>query len=42
MKISNQIKKIFRTSNREHQKRVKKIVAEMEDPIQKLINVIKQ
>jgi len=42
VKISNQIKKIFRTSNREHQKRVKKIVAEMEDPIQKLMNVIKQ
>jgi len=42
VKICNQIKKIFRTSNREHQKRVKKIVSEMEDPIQKLVKVIKQ
>jgi len=42
VKICNRIKKIFGASNREHQKRVKKIVAEMEDPIQKLINVIKQ
>jgi len=42
VKICNQIKKIFRISNREHQKRVKKIVSEMEDPIQKLVKVIKQ
>ncbi len=42
VKICNQIKKIFRMSNREHQKRVKKIVSEMEDPIQKLVKVIKQ
>jgi len=42
VKICNQIKKIFTTSNREHQKRVKKIVAEMEDPIQKLVEVMKQ
>ena len=42
VKICNQIKKIFTTSNREHQKRVKKIVAEMEDPIQKLMKVMKQ
>ena len=42
VKICNYIKKIFTTSNRKHQKRVKKIVAEMEDPIQKLTNVIKQ
>jgi len=42
LKICNQIKKIFSTSNREHQKRVKKIVSEMEDPIQKLVKVIKQ
>jgi len=41
VKICNYIKKIFTTSNNEHQKRVKKIVAEMEDPIQKLTNVIK-
>ena len=40
VKISNYIKKIFTTHNREHQKRVKKIVAKMEDPIQKLMNVI--
>jgi len=42
VKICNQIKKIFTTSNKEHEKRVKKIVAEMEDPIQKLVKVIKQ
>ena len=42
VKICNQIKKIFRISNIEHQKRVKKIVSEMEDPIQKLVKVIKQ
>jgi len=41
VKICNYIKKIFTASNRKHQKRVKKIVAEMEDPIQKLTNVIK-
>jgi predicted glycosyltransferase len=41
VKISNYIKKIFTTSNREHQKRVKKIVVKMEDPIQKLMNVMK-
>jgi hypothetical protein len=42
VKICNYIKKIFTTSNREHQKRVKKIIDEMEDPIQKLTNMIKQ
>ncbi len=42
VKISNYIKKIFTTSNKEHQKRVKRIVAKMEDPIQKLMSVIKQ
>ena len=42
VKICNQIKKIFKTSNIEHQKRVKKIVTEMEDPIQKLVKVMKQ
>jgi len=42
VRICNHIKKIFTTSNREHQKRVKKIVSEMEDPIQKLVKVIKQ
>ncbi len=42
VKICNYIKKNFTTSNKEHQKRVKKIIDEMEDPIQKLTNVIKQ
>jgi len=42
VKICNYIKKIFKTSNREHQKRVKKILVEMEDPIQKLVKVMKQ
>jgi len=42
VKISNNIKEIFTTSNKEHQKRVKKIVSQMEDPIQKLMNLIKK
>jgi len=42
VKICNYIKKIVTTSNREHQKRVKKIIVKMEDPFQKLMNVIKQ
>ncbi len=42
VKICNIIKKSFTTSNREHQKRVKKITVKMEDPFQKLMNVIKQ
>ena len=42
MKVCNYIKKIFATSNKEYQKRVKKILDEMEDPIQKLTSVIKQ
>ena len=42
VKICNYIKKIFTTSDNEHQKRVKKIISEMEDPIQKLTNVMKQ
>ena len=42
MKVCNYIKKIFTTSNKEYQKRVKKILDEMEDPIQKLTSVIKQ
>jgi len=42
VKICNYIKKIFTTSNTEHKKRVKKIVDKMEDPIQELVNVIKQ
>ena len=41
-KISNHIKKIFGSSNNMNQKRAKIIVKQMEDPIQKLIKVIKQ
>ena len=41
-KISNHIKKIFGSSNNMNQKRVKIIVEQMEDPIQKLIKVIKE
>ena len=40
-KISNHIKKIFELNNNQEQKRVKKIVKEMEDPIEKLIKIIK-
>jgi len=39
--ISKQVKKIFDTNNID-QKRVKKIVGQMEDPIQKLIKIIKE
>ena len=41
-KISNHIKKIFSSSNNMNQKRAKIIVKQMEDPIQKLIKVIKE
>ncbi len=41
-KITNHIKKIFRSSNNMNQKRAKIIVEQMEDPIQKLIKVIKE
>ena len=41
-KISNYIKKIFGSSNNMNQKRAKIIVGQMEDPIQKLIKVIKE
>jgi hypothetical protein len=41
-KIYNYIKKKFVTSNQKHEKRVKKIVSEMEDPIQKLLKIIKE
>ena len=41
-KITNHIKKIFRSSNNINQKRAKIIVGQMEDPIQKLIKVIKE
>ena len=41
IKICNHIKKIFVTNNKKHEKRVKKIILEMEDPIQKLVKEIK-
>ena len=41
-RISNHIKKIFQSTNSANQRRAKKIVDRMEDPIQKLINVIKE
>ena len=41
-KITNHIKKIFGSSNNMNQKRAKIIVGQMEDPIQKLIKVIKE
>ena len=40
-KITNHIKKIFELNNNQEQKRAKKIVEEMEDPIEKLIKIIK-
>ena len=39
-KICNQIKKIFKSSNKESQKKARRIVKQMEDPIQKLIKII--
>ena len=39
-KICNHIRKKFVTNNKKHEKRVKKIVSDMEDPIQKLIKEI--
>ena len=41
-KMSNHIKKIFASSKKEHEKRVKKIVLEMEDPINKLVKELKR
>ena len=41
-KISNQIKKIFTSSNKESQKKARRIVKQMEDPIQKLIKIINE
>ncbi|MCV0431803.1 DUF354 domain-containing protein [Nitrosopumilus sp.] len=41
-KISNHIKKVFRSKNLESQKRAEKIRKQMEDPIQKLIKTIKE
>jgi hypothetical protein len=42
VKICNIIKEYVTTSNKERQNKAKKIVIKMEDPIQKLMNVIKQ
>jgi len=42
VKICNHIRKTFETSNRQHERKVKKIVSEMEDPIKKLLKIIKQ
>ena len=41
MKISNEIKRIFTRKNDQNQKRAKKVVKQMEDPIEKLIKIIK-
>ena len=41
VKISNYIKKIFELKNKQNQKRAEKIVKEMEDPIEKLIKIIR-
>ena len=41
-KISNYIKKIFESKNNEQMVRAKKIVKEMEDPIEKLMKIIKK
>jgi hypothetical protein len=40
-KISKYIKKTFESTNKMNQKRAKKIVGEMEDPIEKLLKVIR-
>ena len=41
VKISNHIKKIFELNGNQSQKRAEKIVNQMEDPIEKLIQIIK-
>ena len=41
LKISNHIKKIFELNNKQNQKRAEKMVKEMENPIEKLIKIIK-
>jgi len=41
-KISNEIKKFFKSSNKKNEERAKKIVKQMEDPIEKLIEIIKE
>ena len=40
-KVSNEIKIIFTRKNDQNQKRAKKVVKQMEDPIEKLIKIIK-
>ena len=40
-KVSSEIKRIFARKNDENQKRAKKVVKQMEDPIEKLIKIIK-
>jgi len=40
-KISNQIKRVFEANSKQNQKRAKKVVKQMEDPIEKLIKIIK-
>ena len=40
-KASNEIKRIFARKNDQNQKRAKKVVKQMEDPIEKLIKIIK-
>ena len=40
-KISNQIKRVFEANSEQNQKRAKKVVKQMEDPIEKLIKIIK-
>ena len=41
-KITNYMKKIFEESNNMNEKRAKKIIKQMEDPIQKLIKVMRE
>jgi len=41
-KISDYIRKTFESTNKINQNRAKKIVRQMEDPIQKLMKVIKE
>ena len=40
-KVSNEIKRIFARKNDQNQERAKKVVEQMEDPIEKLIKIIK-
>jgi len=41
-KISNYIKKIFESTNNQNQERAEKIRKQMENPIEKLIMIIKE